>query len=232
MTLARIEDFEKVIEISRRLLGNSILMETWIPKNRFRYALYSEKDLTLIREDAGEFGFAFGPNPTIPKSCSRLSVERIGEHSIHDAFTIKARWDVYSKEIAPSEVRQINEEDRPSNEEVQIFLQEHAPDSSVMPGHREIVTWAYLRDGGGLVGVAAICRWESGHHVVASVATHSKKRGIGLGKSIMIKVEQLAAQHRIGRLSLGVMADNASAKRLYENAGYTLLHEFTYGERS
>lgn len=230
MTIERIEDFQRLTTVVQETIGNTVFLDTWVPQDKFLYAISRDSSITIIREDEGEFGFSFGRNPFLPESCSRFSIERKGEYLLTSTFEIKARWDVYTKLInAGSET--VNSSKEFTDLEIKEFLELHAPDSSVMPGNPEIVRWATLAYEDRLVGVAAICRWESGRFVVASVATDSKMRGQGFGAKIMEEVHRLAFQEGIDRLSLGVRAENAHAKRLYERSGYGLLHEFTYIER-
>lgn len=156
------------------------------------------------------------------------SVESIGAPAIPESFEIKDEWDCYS---APTSRGQSISPRRCSDEEIAAFLSEHAPSSSVFPGNEEILHWVEVFDGVELVGVAALCRWQSGRIVLSSVATHSEHRGRGYGKQIMAAA--LAAAYELGEsvLSLGVMHGNIDGHRLYSSAGFTLLHNFTYCER-
>ena len=119
--------------------------------------------------------------------------------------------------------------------EIDSFLKQHAPKSSVFPGNKEIVEWVRVdRNNVGkteLVGVAAICRWESGEHVVASVATHSEMRGKGIGAEVMRQTLAVAQRNSIPILCLGVMSINHSGKALYEKSGWQELFKFTFVER-
>ena len=118
-----------------------------------------------------------------------------------------------------------------SDPDIDAFLKQHAPDSSVYPGNDEILQWVEVHDEGELVAVAALCRWESGRVVISSVATHTDRRGKGFGKQLIEKC--LIAGSQIGEdfLCLGVRHRNESAQRLYASTGFTLMHNFTYCER-
>ena len=119
--------------------------------------------------------------------------------------------------------------------EIDSFLKQHAPKSSVFPGNKEIVEWVRVdRNIEGkteLGGVAAICRWESGEYVVASVATHSEMRGEGIGAEVMRQALAVAQRYSIPILCLGVMSNNHSAMALYEKSGWQELFKFTFVER-
>jgi len=82
-----------------------------------------------------------------------------------------------------------------------------------------------------LVGVAALCRWEAGKVISSSVATHTDLRGQGFGKALTEKC--LSAGEKVGEkyLCLGVHHTNENAQRLYQSAGFNLMHNFTYCER-
>lgn len=226
----RFETFDWAVRESVGLLGNSIFLETWIPRDKFLYGVRLDTSLTLVREDKGKFGFGFGTNPKLPDSCSRFSIETKAHTSLSNSFEIKARWNAYVKTITPEIDLEDLPEMTPTDEEITNFLKTHAPDSSVMPGNSEIVQWATIASQGKLIGVAAICRWESGRYVVASVAIDKSQRGLGFGRSLMRRVDGVAYGLGIDQLCLGVMASNLSAIKLYEATGYRLLHEFSYIE--
>lgn len=156
------------------------------------------------------------------------SIESVAAGTIPSEFEVVDMWDCY---WAPTVAGAPMEPRKCSDEEVTLFLNSHAPSSSVFPGNEEILHWIEIVEGNELLGVAALCRWQSGRVVLSSVATHLDHRGRGIGKKVMVSA--LAAAYELGEefLSLGVMHENASAHRLYSSAGFTLMHNFTYCER-
>jgi ribosomal protein S18 acetylase RimI-like enzyme len=171
---------------------------------------------------------AFGATPLISPQWGSFSMESKGIASLPCDVEVKDEWDCY---WAPTSAAASAPEREKSDEEITAFLETHAPSSSVFPGNDEILQWIEIVDQGELVGVAALCRWQSGKVVVSSVATHSQRRGQGIGKQVM--AASLTAAHELGEeiLSLGVMHANESAHRLYRSMGFTLMHNFTYCER-
>ena len=225
-------DFQEARELSSNFLGNTIFLDTWIPENRFIKAELLPNSLTISRHDNGIFGVAFGSEPSIPEDWSRFSIETIGASCVPSTFRQKSAWEVFTKEIEVLESQSGKFEvllDR--DEEIALFLKEHAPDSSVMPGNSEIVTWVITGDEQ-ITGVAAICQWESGQYVVASVAVDKTKRNQGIGKTLMGKIDTISQGLGISRLCLGVISANQSAIHLYENSGWSRIHQFAYFERA
>ncbi|MFM8329450.1 MAG: GNAT family N-acetyltransferase, partial [Actinomycetales bacterium] len=79
-----------------------------------------------------------------------------------------------------------------------------------------------------LLGVAAICKWESGYHVIASVTTEKKLRGQGLGAKLVEVIKSDLANLEIKEVCLGVLSDNESAKKLYDRTGFEKLFDLRF----
>jgi ribosomal protein S18 acetylase RimI-like enzyme len=210
------------------LFPGSPFFDTWVPPSHFISAEYDGENLSITRRDENLYGMAFGASPIISPEWSGFSMESRGVPSLSADVKIVAEWDCYWAPTGagapiPARVK--------SDQEIAAFLELHAPSSSVFPGNDEILTWLEAIDQGELVGVAALCRWQSGKVVVSSVATDSQRRGQGIGKKVM--AASLSAAHELGEeiLCLGVMHANESAHRLYRSMGFTLMHNFTYCER-
>ena len=211
-----------------KLFPGSPFFDSWVPQSHFISADYDGENLSITRRDENLYGMAFGPSPTIPADWSSFSIESRGLVALPEDAEKMDEWDCYWSPTSPGVTGAKRQK---SDEEITAFLNTHAPHSSVFPGNEEILTWIEVIDEGELVGVAALCRWQSGKVVVSSVATHSDRRGRGMGKKVM--AASLSAAHELGEeiLSLGVMHANESAHRLYQSMGFRLMHNFTYCER-
>jgi ribosomal protein S18 acetylase RimI-like enzyme len=229
-----IKDYEEAIEFLHDDLRASTLFKTWIPRERFIELLHSEGGISMFREDTTPIAFAIGANPPIRDSWKKMSIERGA--SVIDEISAKERedWETYYM-VVPRDPVPYTEPRVRADAEIDSFLKQHAPKSSVFPGNKEIVEWVRVdRNIAGkaeLLGVAAICRWESGEHVVASVATHSEMRGEGIGVEVMRQTLAVAQRNSIPILCLGVMSNNHSAIALYKRSGWQELVKFTFIER-
>lgn len=210
------------------LFPESPFFDAWVPASHFISAEYDGENLTITRRDEKIYGMAFGPAPKIPSNWDSFSIESRGLVTLPEDAEKMDEWDCY---WAPTTEAVSLSERQKSDSEIAAFLEAHAPNSSVFPGNDEILRWIEIFEEDELLGVAALCRWQSGRVVVSSVATHSDRRGQGIGKKVM--AASLAAARELGEelLSLGVMHTNESAHRLYRSMGFTLMHNFTYCER-
>ena len=208
----------------------SPFFETWFPRSKYVTSHVTDGgSLTAIRADGeGVYAMAVGADPFIPEDVKKFSIERGASEKYLEGAIESGGWDCYYKATPP--IGQLIER-RFSDEVIDSFLKEHAPQSSVFPGNEEIQHWVEIIDGDDLVGVAALCRWESGHIVLSSVATHSEMRGRGIGKKLMELSLQGARALGEETLSLGVFHLNEAGIRLYESTGFTLMHHFMYIER-
>lgn len=160
-----------------------------------------------------------------------MSIERGAQVITEISAKEREDWETYYM-VIPSEPIEGNESLSRTNSEIESFLKQHAPKSSVFPGNKEIIEWILVDRNRELVGVAAICCWESGEHVVVSVATHSEMRGEGIGAEVMRQTLAAAQRNLIPTLCLGVMSDNHSAIALYKKTGWKPLFKFTFIERA
>jgi ribosomal protein S18 acetylase RimI-like enzyme len=207
----------------------SPFFDTWVPEEKFVGAdVDSEGNFTISRADDGIYGIALGPSPLIPSDWKNFSMESRGINSLPADSKVVVEWDCY---WSPTLRGELSPAIQSSDEVIDAFLKQHAPDSSVFPGNDEILQWIEIHDERELVAVAALCRWESGRVVISSVATHTDRRGRGFGKQLIERC--LIAGSQLGEdfLCLGVRHRNESAQRLYASTGFTLMHNFTYCER-
>jgi ribosomal protein S18 acetylase RimI-like enzyme len=207
----------------------SPFFDTWVPEEKFVGAdVDSEGNFTISRADDGIYGIALGPSPLIPSDWKNFSMESRGINSLPADSKVVVEWDCY---WSPTLRGELSPAIQSSDEVIDAFLKQHAPDSSVFPGNDEILQWIEIHDERELVAVAALCRWESGRVVISSVATHTDRRGQGFGKQLIERCLIAGSQLGEGFLSLGVRHRNESAQRLYASTGFTLMHNFTYCER-
>jgi len=210
MSIRSISDYSKALDFLKDDWKTSTLIRFWIPKEKFIELLIDESGMSICREDNGKFVFALGTRAPLKPDWYRISFERSSSWLPELTNFEKNEWEAYSLYL-PSEPRfELTQE--PKDEEIADFLKEHGPDLSVSPGNLEIVRWSSIRsDSGELEGVAAICKWQSGEHVVASVATHSARRNKGLGKKLIRVVSKELATLGIKQVCLGVTSSNLSA---------------------
>ncbi|HEY9276457.1 MAG TPA: GNAT family N-acetyltransferase [Candidatus Nanopelagicaceae bacterium] len=227
MTTRSITDYSEALDFLKTDWKASTLFRFWIPKEKFVELYIDESGISICREDNGRFVFALGKRAPLRPDWLRISFERDSSWLEELTRFEKNEWEAYSIEVPNEPIFKLSEE--PKNEEIEQFLKEHGPDLSVSPGNPEIVRWSSIRDGAGeLEGVAAICKWQSGEHVVASVATHSDRRNQGLGKALMRVVLGELATLGIKQVCLGVTSTNLPAIKIYVDMGFKKLFDFTY----
>jgi len=215
---------------SSELLGDASAAAFFLAPSRFVGAQRNDDSLSLTLHDAGLTGVLFGPNPPLEAQWSRCLVS-FSAFDDHVGNLVKYdEWDFYTCPSTPldggSGVEVLDDDDA-----ITQLLRAHAPDSAVWPGDDEIVHWFARRDDAGrLVSVAALVRWESGYHVVSSVATVSDARGRGHALGVVRGVLHAAHERGVPWVGLGVAHDNAVAQAVYVRAGFSLRSAFTnYG---
>ena len=75
---------------------------------------------------------------------------------------------------------------------------------------------------GELVGVGAMRKLDAHHAELKSMHTLAKSRGLGIGKAIVLHIEDFATSQGIKRLSLETGTNDAfrPARKLYKSLGY------------
>lgn len=98
------------------------------------------------------------------------------------------------------------------------LIEEAFPTTSTRPGQPRINQWYGIWDSGRLVACGAD-RSRGGVGFLAGLTVAPDRRGQGLGAALTAAMtRRLLAAH--GRVTLGVMADNHHAARLYERLGF------------
>jgi ribosomal protein S18 acetylase RimI-like enzyme len=227
--MKKLDSFDLAEQEYQRLFPGSPFFQVWVPRELFESAhIDGAGNLSITRVDDGLFGLAIGPNPYIAPEWNRFSVESKGVTDLPAGAELVDAWDCYWAKTAPS--GELSER-KFSDEAIKDFLELHAPNSSVFPGDDEILHWIEVIEDGELVGVGALCRWQSGNVVISSVGTHIERRRQGIGRKVMEGALSGGSHFGASFISLGVMHSNESAQRLYRALGFTLMHNFTYFER-
>ena len=242
-------DYQRALERAAALFGENNALKIWIPEAGFDSALEDNGSLSFTRDTSenGEksyYGFGIGPNPPRDKRWSDFSLPQSVEISEESGFEIEGRWEVFERGVAAlapfdeglgSEIAAhlIVNRDESDLGSMTDFLAAHAPTSSTFPGSDEVIAWVSLRsEGGALLAVAAITKWESGGIVLSSVAVDAEQRGKGLGQRLMFEVESAARERGISYLVLAVLSGNEAAVALYKKCGWKLLEKFFYYSKS
>lgn len=113
------------------------------------------------------------------------------------------------------------------HEEISALLDVASPRSSTMPGEPDVVQWVGLRRGEGtLVACAAHTERVRGVPHLASIATHPRWRGRGLGSALTGGMTRRLLEEGAPVVTLGMYADNDVARRIYERLGFRCEHRF------
>jgi putative acetyltransferase len=85
------------------------------------------------------------------------------------------------------------------------------------------VTFVSFRDGGTVLGVAALKELDAGHAEIKSMHTAAEARGRGVGRALLGHLLDTARArgYRLVSLETGTTPGFAAARALYESAGFT-----------
>lgn len=219
--------------------------DLWGSQNYIRYAIAREKFAEALID--GEtiwvtttegFGIALGSHASALDAWARFTLPRAV--SAPEGALVRGTWDFYAREVTPTST--VSEPKAAAcDEAIALFLKEHSPDASVSPGDPEVLTWVTITDHSHedspeeteeIAAVGAIVRWQSGELCLASIATHTSKRGMGLATRLVTKMVDTCAGLGASRVGLGVYAENFAAKRVYQKCGFTQVNEFTSYSRA
>jgi len=226
MSFQVIKDYVEALGFLNKYPRHKRLIKTWVPKSHFIELLHNEAGISVSREDDGIFAFALGDMSPVRENWRKISFERTSKWLSNAVTFDKTEWEAHYISIDPKPLNGLTK--RLKDNEIADFLKVNAPDSSVFPGSDEIVHWTSLHDGEHLVGVGAICRWQSGEYVIASVATDMNSRSKGFGKKLMELMKSDLANLGISEACLGVLSENLAAKRVYELVGFNELFKLTF----
>ena len=212
-------NFDQLLEVAKELLIPQELIEIWIPRDKFENAVREGSSLSITRFDDPFYGMAFGTNPVIDKRWRNFSVTRSTPKSITSEYKLVGQWDAYGMATKKFDV----EYELIANVDViNEFIETHAPESSIRGGDQEVVTWVWIPG----IALGALCKWESGAHVLSAIAVAKEQRGKGFGKAITKALVSEAYERNIKYVALGVYAKNDVAIATYRSIGFELLGQF------
>ena len=224
MARERTTDAATAAAWAHELLGPASAAAFLIAPARFEVAERDAATLSFTLRDERLFGVGFGPRPALHDdwAACAISDSTFGDHVGRLARVDE--WDFYTRPTAPGggPVTEVHDDAA-----VESLLRAHAPHSAVWPGNREIVAWYGARDDAGLASVAAVVRWESGYHVLSSVATRTDARGRGLARTLVRGIVADLHARGVAWLGLGVGHENLVAQRLYRDIGFAPRAAFT-----
>ena len=204
----------------------SELFDLYCPAHLFTHAARSVDSFSFTIDDNKSFGMGFGAAPYWDPTWAQCSMNRHAHLQIPASFDVDGDWDVYAINTAPFSNEKTVEE-ATDNEEIDAFINEYAPHSSVHAGDPESLFWGSIRSPiGELLAVGTIVRWRSGHQMFASICSAPHVRGQGVGTQLIKSMLSTVHARGVLRIGLGVFAGNAPAKALYEKVGFELLQEF------
>ena len=210
--------------------GNGNPAQFFFARGRFQSAARTADSFALTLTGDLLFGLGLGVDPPINDEWGRCVIPRTTRTHVGRLVAIDD-WDFYAARLAST----------PDTSDVVILhdigevtevLLENAPESSVWPGHPEVVHWCGLRRGDRLVSTGALVRWESGLHVLASITTRREERGKGFAGRLVRGMMARARDEGVEWLGLGVASSNHVAHRVYQRAGFSLRTSFRTFSRS
>jgi GNAT superfamily N-acetyltransferase len=137
------------------------------------------------------------------------------------------RWTLAPPPLQPGEERVEPVEDERA---VEALLAAASPTASAQPGDRDVRGWLGVRDGSGaLLACAADTSGATGVGHLSSIAVAPGARGQGLGKAVTAALTRRLFEQGSDLVTLGMYADNAVGRALYDALGYMDDHPFTSG---
>jgi GNAT superfamily N-acetyltransferase len=113
---------------------------------------------------------------------------------------------------------------------VKALLTAASPTASAQPGDRSVRHWVGVRDdAGALAACAADTSGASGVGHLSSIAVAPGARGLGLGKAVTAALTRRMLEEGDDLVTLGMYADNATGRALYDALGFADDHPFTSG---
>ena len=156
-----------------------------------------------------------------------ISVPRDRVHDLTHRAVVRGGgdWDWLWTEAAPPAVphegRLVTLDDTADAEEIGALLAQN-PRSEGYPGTGRSALWLGIRDAsGGLLACGAVHRLESGVAHLAGIHAAERVRGQGFGRAVTAGLTRWAVD-REGVCTLGMYADSARARGVYESLGYRI----------
>jgi ribosomal protein S18 acetylase RimI-like enzyme len=135
-------------------------------------------------------------------------------------------WTTSAPEPRPGEAAAVRLGDGDLDDLAEL-LRVSSPRTSARPGDPSVRTWFGVRDGSGLlVACAAEHEQVPGAWHLRAIATHPSYRGRGLGADVTAAATRAGLAAGADAVTLGMYADNAVARRMYERLGFTVGQAF------
>lgn len=211
--------YRELLESASKLGISNKLITIWIPEDKYVDSHCSEDSLSITRESDPYYGMAFGTSPLIDPRWTHFSCTRSTPRAITEHVPLSGQWDAYGIETKSFDI-EYKVLTKP--EVINSFIEAHAPQSSIRAEDKEVIAWIGIED----VALGAICKWESGAHVLSAIAVAADQRGKGYGKLITKALIDFAFKNGIDYLALGVWAKNDAAIATYKSIGFEELGQF------
>ena len=133
---------------------------------------------------------------------------------------------------APPPVQPAEERVEPLDDDaaLQALLTASSPRASALPGDAGVRRWVGVRGAdGALLACAADTSSATGVGHLSSIAVHPAARGQGLGSAVTAALTRLLFTEGCDVVTLGMYADNAPGRALYDALGFADEHRFTSG---
>jgi ribosomal protein S18 acetylase RimI-like enzyme len=99
----------------------------------------------------------------------------------------------------------------------------------VQPGSAAARRWVGLTEAGVLLACAADTSSVDGVGHLSSIAVHPDARGKGLGRAVTASLTRRLLEEGRDVVTLGMYADNAAGRAMYDALGFRDEHRFTSG---
>ena len=115
------------------------------------------------------------------------------------------------------------------DEELAALLRTSSPTASAMPGDPAVRRWVGIRERGALIACAADTSAATSVGHLSSIAVHPSARGRNLGAVITAALTRQLFDDGNDIVTLGMYADNAYGRAMYDRLGFADNHRFTSG---
>ena len=109
------------------------------------------------------------------------------------------------------------------------LLDAASPTASARPGDPAVRRWVGVLDGGELLACAADTSAVTGVGHLSSIAVHPGARGRGLASAVTARLARLLFADGCDVVTLGMYADNAGGRAVYDRLGFADNHRFSSG---
>lgn len=161
----------------------------------------------------------------------RVTVPRGTLEVLGDAVRVGegAEWDWLRTDVRPPRAPDADRVVTVTDEDaVRALLAVASPRHSADPGDDDVRQWVGVRaDDGTLLACAAHTEAVPGVPHLASIATHPGARGTGLGALVTGTLTSRLLDDGFPVVTLGMYADNAVARRMYQRLGYRCDHRWS-----